>query len=286
MTVDCLTTVVTITHNRRRELLETLGRLTSLPERPPVIVVDNASEDGSAEAVAEAFPRVRVVRAGANLGACGRTLGVRQARTPYVAFSDDDSWWAPGALSTARDLMAAHPRMGLLAARTRVGAAGAPDPLHGVLASSPLGRAPDLPGPQIMGFLACAAVVRRTAYLAAGGYHPLLFVGGEEALLAYDLAARGWSCCYCPQVLSVHQPSPGPRPGRRSVQRRNEVLTAWLRRPLPLALRRTWTLAADAAGDPVAREALRGVLTRLPAALRDRRGLPPHVEAAAALVER
>ncbi|WP_431948975.1 glycosyltransferase family 2 protein [Actinacidiphila sp. bgisy167] len=286
MSVDCLTTVVTITHNRRRELLETLGRLTSLPERPPVIVVDNASEDGSADAVAEAFPQVRVVPAGANLGACGRTLGVRQARTPYVAFSDDDSWWAPGALYAARDLLAAHPRMGLLAARTRVGARGGYDPLHEVLARSPLGRAPDLPGPQIMGFLACAAVVRRTAYLAAGGYHPLLFVGGEEVLLAYDLAARGWSCCYCPEVLSVHQPSPDPRPGRRSVQRRNEVLTAWLRRPLPVALRRTWALAADAAGDTVARDALGGLLTRLPAALRDRQRLPAHVEAAAALVER
>ncbi|MFF7215181.1 glycosyltransferase family 2 protein [Streptomyces sp. NPDC008238] len=286
MGADCLTTVVTITHNRRTELLETLGRLTSLPERPPVIVVDNASEDGSADAVTQGFPQVRVVRAGANLGACGRTLGVRRARTPYVAFSDDDSWWEPGALYTARDLLDRHPRMGLLAARTRVGQRGAPDPLDDVLAGSPLGRAPDLPGPQVMGFLACAAVARRAAYLDAGGYHPLLFIGGEEVLLAYDLAACGWSCCYCPEVLSVHQPSPGPRPGRRTVQRRNEVLTAWLRRPLTLALRRTCTLAADAADDPVARDALAGVLTRLPAALRDRRSLPAPVEAAAALVER
>jgi hypothetical protein len=34
----------------------------------------------------------------------GRTLGVRAATTPYVAFSDDDSWWEPGALQSAADL--------------------------------------------------------------------------------------------------------------------------------------------------------------------------------------
>lgn len=53
-------TVVTATRNRGEELLRTLGRLTGLPERPPVIVVDNGSEDGSAEAArAAAFPASR-----------------------------------------------------------------------------------------------------------------------------------------------------------------------------------------------------------------------------------
>jgi hypothetical protein len=65
------------------------------------------------------------------------------------------------------------------------------------------------------------------------------------------------------------------------VVRRNEVLTAWLRRPLPHALARTRALAADARHDPHARRALREALSRLPAALRDRRPLPPHVERAA-----
>ena len=46
-------TVVLITRNRRGELLRTLDRMTSLPERPPIIVVDNASSDRSAEAAGQ-----------------------------------------------------------------------------------------------------------------------------------------------------------------------------------------------------------------------------------------
>ncbi len=90
-------TVVVITRNRRPELLRTLSRLAALPERPPVIVMDNASRDGSADAAARTHPEVTLIRAGENLGAVGRNLAVRQVRTPYVAFCDDDSWWSPGA---------------------------------------------------------------------------------------------------------------------------------------------------------------------------------------------
>jgi hypothetical protein len=67
--------------------------------------------------------------------------------------------------------------------------------------------------------------------------------------------------------------------------RRNELLTAWLRRPLPHALARTRALAADARHDPQARRALHETLTRLPAALRARRALPPYLERAAHLLD-
>ena len=62
-------TVVIATRNRREELLRTLGRLTALPEQPPVIMVDNGSADGSAEAAARRFPRVEVVALARNVGA-------------------------------------------------------------------------------------------------------------------------------------------------------------------------------------------------------------------------
>ncbi|WP_320776775.1 glycosyltransferase family 2 protein [Streptomyces sp. CRN 30] len=273
--------VVIATRNRSASLATTLRRLLDLPERPEILVVDNASTDDTRAVLARDFPQVRVLALPANRGALARTDGVRALDTPYVAFSDDDSWWAPGALGTAVRLFEEHPRLGLLAARTLVGPAEYADPLNGVLAGSPLGGAADLPGTQVLGFLACASVVRRAAYLDAGGYHPLLFFGAEETLLAYDLAARGWGVTHCPEVTAHHHPDPAPRTGRPAVQRRNELLTAWLRRPLPHALARTHALVAEARRDPHARRALRETLSRLPAALRDRRTLPPHVERAA-----
>ncbi|MFI5683433.1 glycosyltransferase family 2 protein [Streptomyces sp. NPDC051636] len=283
---DGRVTVAVITRDRCASVLRTLDALTALPERPPVIVVDNSTDDATLLAVRRHPAAVRVLRPGQNTGALGRNLAVQQARTPYVAFSDDDSWWEPGSLGRAADILDAHPRLGLVAARTLVGPEGADDPLNDVLAASPLPRDPDLPGPAILGFLGCACVVRRDAFLAAGGYHPVLFFGGEETLLAYDLAAGGWGVTYAPSLTARHHPEPSHRADRGHLQLRNEVLTLWLRRPVPVALKASARLTADAVtGRPAARRALRGVLTRLPAAIARRRRLPPHVERAARLLD-
>lgn len=192
---DGRTTVVVITRNRRESLLRTLDHLAALPERPPVIVVDNGSTDGTVDAVRAHPSGARLLVPGRNTGAVGRNLAVRQASTPYVAFSDDDSWWEPGSLKAAAALFDTHPRLGLLAARTVVEPDGADDRINAPLAHSPLPNRADLPGTPVLGFLGCAATVRRSAFLAAGGYHPLLFFGAEETLLAYDLTAAGWGSC-------------------------------------------------------------------------------------------
>ncbi|WP_030246261.1 glycosyltransferase family 2 protein [Streptomyces sp. NRRL S-350] len=278
--------VVIMTRNRRHRLLHTLDRLRDLPERPPVLVVDNASEDGTAAAVRERHPAVLVRELRRNRGAVARNLGVAQLTTPYVAFSDDDSWWQPGALTLAAGLFDRHPRLGLIAATTRVGPDSRPDPLDRLLAASPLGTAPDLPGPSVLGFLACASVVRRSAFLQVGGFHPVLQFGGEETLLALDLAAAGWGVTHCPGVVAHHHPDPGPRPGRIVRMRRNELLTCWLRRPWPRVARQLTELARDATRDPQAARALAAALPRLPAALAVRRPLPPAVEESVARLER
>ena len=103
----------------------------------------------------------------------------------------------------------------------------------------------------MLGFLGCAAVARRQAYLAAGGYSRLLFIGGEEELLAYDLAAKGWPISYREDVIAHHWPSPARDARRRRAQEiRNRVLVAWLRRPVSRAIGDTIRLARIAGQDP------------------------------------
>lgn len=270
-------TVVIATRNRRPELLRTLGRLHRLPERPPVVVVDNASADGSAAAVREHFPAVTLRVLSRNAGAAARNTGVALAATPYVAFSDDDSWWDPGALSVAAAALDDDPRLGLIAARTLVGPAREPDPVNMLMARSPLR---DDGTAEVLGFMACASVVRKEAFLRAGGFSPLLFFVGEERLLSYDLASAGWARRYLPDVVAVHEPSAArPVPHLRyQAERRNMVLTAWLRRPAPVALAETLRLVRDAVGDPDDRHALAAAARKLPAALRSRRRLAPEIE--------
>jgi GT2 family glycosyltransferase len=273
--------VVIATRNRGPELLGTLTRLRALSERPRIVVVDNGSTDGTAELVRAHHPDVQVVGLRRNRGAAARTVGARLVDSPYVAFSDDDSWWAPGALGQAAELLDRHPRLAVLAARVLVGPDRRRDPVCDEMAHSPLGRAADLPGPSVLGFIACGAVVRRSAFLEVGGFHARLGVGGEEELLAVDLAARGWGLAYVAEVVAYHHPSPSRDPSaRRRVQVRNALWSAWLRRPLDGAARRTAQLAALALHQPGASSGLLLAILGLPWVLRERQPVPRELEAA------
>jgi GT2 family glycosyltransferase len=239
--------VVMATRDRVTDVLATLGRLDALPERPAVVVVDNASSDGTAERVAEAFPDVRVERLPSNLGAAGRAVGAAALDTPLVAFNDDDSWWAPGALARAAERFAADPGLGLLAATVLVGTEERPDPVSEAMVHSPLAEGlPAGAGVPVLGFLACGAIVRCSAFLGAGGFEPRYGVGGEEELLALDLVHAGWRVEHHPDVVAHHHPAGGSRDpeGRRRRQVRNALLTALLRHRWPDVARRAASLAA------------------------------------------
>ncbi|MBH5338675.1 glycosyltransferase family 2 protein [Streptomyces pactum] len=296
---DPRTTVVVITHNRRDDLLHTLGRLAELPERPPVTVVDNASRDGTAAAVRACHPWVRLLTPGRNLGALGRNLAARYVTTPYLAFCDDDSWWEPGSLAGAADLLDAHERLVSVTARIVAhphpdspGAwarhRGRPyeDPVVAELRRSPLPAPRWLPGPALGSFLAAATVLRTDAFRAAGGFSPRLVLGGEEELLAADLAAEGWWLVYADHLTAHHRASPHRDATlRRRHGIRNTLWFTWLRRPVPTALRRTALLVAAVPKDLVSVRAFADAARGLPWVLRERRTLPPEVEARLRLLE-
>lgn len=285
--------IAIVTRNRRDGLLRTLERLRELPEQPPILVADNASTDGTAAAVREQHPGVEVLPLGENRGAAARNAAVRALATPYVAFTDDDAWWEQGALGLAADVLAAHPQVGLLAARVLVGPQDALDPTCAEMERSPLSDAggDGVPGKPVLGFVACGAVVRRTAFLQVGGFDARYGIGGEERLLAGDLASAGWLVRYDSRLVVHHWPrvsggDAGPRPGRTATTVRNDLWSAWLRRPtrsLPSA-----TLRALADGGPGwqtargAGAALRG----LPWVLRERRPHGAEIEAAMRRLER
>jgi len=274
--------VVVASHNRRGDLMATLPR-----HEAPVVLVDNGSTDGTSAVVRAAFPEVEVVELPANIGAAARNVGVQRAKTPYVAFADDDSWWTPGALEHAADVLDRHPRLGLLAARVLVGPDLTLDPTSAAMDRSPLGVPPGHPGPAVLGFMACGVVVRRTAFREVGGFAEMLFVYGEEELLAVDLAAAGWHLAYVPEVVARHCPSPhrAAPPQRRRQEQRNALLTSWQRRPATRAMADTASLALAALRDGDARAALAEALRRAHAALARRRRLPPAVEAARVTLE-
>jgi GT2 family glycosyltransferase len=264
-------TVVVASRNRRDDLLASLPR-----HEAPVVLVDNGSTDGTVAAVREAHPDVTVLPLERNVGARARTLGAARAGTPFVAFADDDSWWAPGDLARAVAVLRAHPRLALLNARILVGPEERLDPVCTEMAASPLGTAPDLPGPSLLGFVACAAMVRTEAFQAVGGFDAVVRFPGEEERLALDLAADGWGLAYVDEVTVHHHPSVHrSSPVHRQIALwRSRVLTAVMRHhaaDLPATVG-----TAVRSGRPGLEGLLRAV-PDLPAALRHRRPVPPQV---------
>jgi GT2 family glycosyltransferase len=272
--------VVIATRDRRDALLATLSRLAELGPRPPVVVVDNGSSDGTPQAVARAFADVDVLRLGANRGAAARNEGVRHLATRYVALLDDDSFWAPGALERAVAALDRHPRVAVLAARVLVGEDERLDPACAAMASSPLASPVDGLGPAVLGFVACGAVVRRDAFLAVGGFDERYGIGGEEMRLAVELAGAGWELRYAPDVAAHHHPSPSAtRSGRSARILRNDLWTTWCARPAGEALRASVRMLHASGWNRTTVAGALGALRGVRQVMRDRRRARPGVVA-------
>jgi GT2 family glycosyltransferase len=260
--------------------------MTAIPERPELIVVDNCSSDGTSVMVRNRFRETKVVSLPVNLGAAARNLAVRLASHPYVAFCDDDTWWATGSLSRAAELLAKHPEVAVLTARIVVEDSGTEDPICQDLRSSPIPSPGAVPGPLLISFLAGASVVRREAFCSAGGFERHLLIGGEEEFLAADLMASGWAIAYSEELEIHHAPSLIRDPDLRRRQGiRNTLWFTWARRPPRSASDRTRQILRRLPRDRVTVQALVDAAKGASWVARVRREIPRHVEEMYALVD-
>lgn len=276
---------VILTYNRAEEALNTVRQMAALPEKPPLVVVDNGSSDGTPERIVQAFPKLTLICMPHNIGAAARNAGVRCTDTPYVAFCDDDTFWAPGSLARAADILDAWPGIAVLTAHVLIGRGQREDAACTMMAASPL-PSTGLPGKAVLGFLAGACVFRRSAFLQSGGYEPRFLIGGEEALLAIDLVARGHVIVYARELTVHHFPSTHRDAALRQRQTlRNALWVAWLRRPFGRALARSANILRRADSRRSALAGLVEALCGLPWVLRERRVVPPRVEALCTLLD-
>lgn len=110
--------VVVLSWNTKDLTLACLGALFAESPRHAreVIVVDNGSADGSADAIAAAFPQVRLVRNAENrLYAAGNNQGVAVATGEFVCTLNSDTEVRPGALDRLVDFLRQHPQHGAVA---------------------------------------------------------------------------------------------------------------------------------------------------------------------------
>jgi GT2 family glycosyltransferase len=191
-----------------------------------VIVVDNASADGSAEMVRSEFPDVKLIASGENLGfAQGCNLAYGEARGDYLFLLNPDARLISDSLAFALQAMRDDPRLGALGFRTvddegefRRDAGGYFPSIANMLVNYLfLNRLIPMawqPKPQfIMGdpeedldvdWISGAGLFLRGEALGGRLFDPEIFMYGEDMDLCQNLLKRGWAIRYTPRQTIVH----------------------------------------------------------------------------------
>jgi N-acetylglucosaminyl-diphospho-decaprenol L-rhamnosyltransferase len=212
--------VLIVCFNTRDLVLEAIGSVAGLPEIE-TIVVDNASVDGSATAIAEHFAGVRLIRSPTNLGyAGGVNRAASEARCDALLVLNADARLEPGALGLLLDFLERHPRAALVApamcyadGRPQPAAFQFPGLLQIVLDLYPIDRLMDsrLNGRvratqprQVDHPLGACMLIRRAAWDDVGPLDEGYFMYMEEIDWCRRARARGWEIWHHPQAMIVH----------------------------------------------------------------------------------
>jgi GT2 family glycosyltransferase len=212
------------TRNRRADLLRTLRVMAPafLPGHE-VMVLDDASEDGTAETVATEFPAVRLLRHEVRTGyIAARNELLAAARGELAISLDDDAEIATaGFLDRIAEHFAAHPRCGVLALRIFWGR---------TLPASTLPASTGVADPprRVQSFVGCGHVWRLEAWRSLPPYPAWFEMYGEESFASYELLRRGWEVHYLPSVLVHHRVDLKDRPAAERAWRFRRQLRAGL----------------------------------------------------------
>jgi GT2 family glycosyltransferase len=251
---DCpeapLCSIVIPSYNGRSFLATCLASVTEhLPQGRPwiveIIVVDDASTDGTAEWVRDRFPWIRLVKLDRNGGFCAAAnAGIAAARGDFIQLLNNDtevtSGWLEAGLAPFSDptVGSVAPLVLVRSAPDRVDSAGDSYTLagwpvkrgHGQSAS----RWIDRPVEDVFAASGSSAFYRALAVRHVGGFDPLLGSYYEDVDLGFRLRWAGYRCVYTARCRVLHEISATYNHTRASLQRRmarNAELVFWSNMP-------------------------------------------------------
>lgn len=193
-----------------------------------VIVIDNQSADGSADAIAEKFPQATLIRSEANLGfAKANNVAARQAQGKFLLLLNPDTVILDGAVQKCHEFATRHSEAGIFGGRTFFGDGRLnPDSCHGRptpwsllcmgtgLAKAfsgsswfnpeALGNWPRDTAAEVDAVTGCFLMIRRELWNELNGFDEWFFMYGEDTDLCLRARERGSKCLICPDARLIH----------------------------------------------------------------------------------
>jgi GT2 family glycosyltransferase len=315
VTIPAETTVVVVTWQGAHLLPHCLASVGAQTLPHELIVVDNASTDGTASLLTRDFPQASVVTLADNAGfAGGVAAALAEVRTPYLALLNNDAAADPAWLERSVAELRADADVAAVTAKLLLWDSGRINNAGVVLTRDGYGadRGLDQPdGPpydsaaEVFGLSGGAAVLRTDAVRATGGVPARFFLYYEDTDLAWRLRLGGWRIRYRPDAVVRHRhaaTSKRDSPVFAYYNERNRLLMLLRCAPAGFAVRQIVRFCVTSASlamrrairqqvpdVPVFRTRLRlrvlaGVARCLPWALRSRRAIGRHATVARRVV--
>ena len=224
-----------LTCNRREQVVDAImsARKQIYPDKE-IVVVDNASTDGTSEFIHSAFPDIVLVRNRTNVGtAAGRNRGIEAASGDYIVLMDDDCLLeGDNVAQSVASHLRADPECGAIAFRIA-------DPVTGDEWPYNMRRGDDrLMVYESAIFCTGGVALRRQALKDVGYFWEPLFIGDVDVELALRIVASGWRVMRRSDIVVWH-PAPNPKASpnlKRQIYFRARN-TIWLAlRTMPLSL--------------------------------------------------
>lgn len=221
--------VVIVTWNNKELLSKCLTSIFKylINNRYEVIVVDNASEDGSVEMVRKYFPQAKLIRNKVNLRyAGGNNVGIQKAKGRYVLLLNNDTLLVDSSLSKLTKILDKNPKVGALGPKLlnedltlQPSARNFPNPIFHFLELT--GLVTFLPRSALIGKFyyisedhnkfksvdwvsGAALCLRRKALDQIGYLDEDYFFYSEEVDICYRLKKHGWGTFFTPEVRLIH----------------------------------------------------------------------------------
>jgi len=193
-----LVTVNILSFNRKDELRNTLTKVYEQDYKNiEVIVVDNASIDGSSEMVKNEFPSVHLIQMKKNIGIAGWNEGFKVAKGEYVLVLDDDSYPIKGSILNATQKMNTTESIGVLACRV----------IQNDLDNKKIEVSNQEVEKKLTSFIGCGAFIKSLVIKKIGYFEKSLFIYMHEVEYAMRVIDCGWEVIFCPSSIVIHNNS-------------------------------------------------------------------------------